>query len=139
MQVVDLCGLWVMEKRWISPLVNGRASPPVLRALFSIFRVKICRYGVQVVVAAPHAIRSSRLQPHLGGNVERLVGVVWSSRISSGYGDLHIIKELHRQFFLLLRQADSGRSDRVARRRHGLEVEDEGLLKDLVVSLLLIC
>jgi hypothetical protein len=30
------------------------------------------------------------------------VGVVWSSRISSGYGDLRIVKELHRQFFLLL-------------------------------------
>jgi hypothetical protein len=54
------------------------------------------------VVAAPRAIRSSRLQPYLGGNVERLVGVVWSSRVSSGYGDLRIVKELHRQFFLLL-------------------------------------
>jgi hypothetical protein len=28
--------------------------------------------------------------------------VVWSSRISSGCGDLQIIKELHRQFFLFL-------------------------------------
>jgi hypothetical protein len=40
---------------------------------------------------------------HLGGNIERLVGVVWSSRISSGCGDLRIVKELHWQFFLLLR------------------------------------
>jgi hypothetical protein len=32
------------------------------------------------------------------------------------------------------RQVDSGRSGRGgARRRHGLEVEDEGLLKDLIV------
>jgi hypothetical protein len=56
-----------------------------------------------VVVAAARAIRSPRLQPHFGGNVERLVGVVWSSRISSGCGHLRIVKELHRQFFLLLR------------------------------------
>jgi hypothetical protein len=89
-----------METRWISTLVDRRAPPLVLRALFSIFRVKICRDGAQVVVAAPRAIRSSRLQPHLGGNMERLVGVVWSSRMSSGCGDLHIVKELHRQFFL---------------------------------------
>jgi hypothetical protein len=31
------------------------------------------------------------------------VGVVWSSRISSGCGDIWIINELHRQFFFLLR------------------------------------
>jgi hypothetical protein len=62
--------------------------------------------GVQVVVTAPRAIRSSRLQPHLGSNVERLVGVVWSSRISSSCGDLRIVKELHRQFFLLLHLRD---------------------------------
>jgi hypothetical protein len=153
-QVADLRGLWVMETRWISTLVDRRAPPLVLRALFSIFRVKICRDGAQVVVAAPRAIRSSRLQPHLGGNMERLVGVVWSSRMSSGCGDLHIVKELHRQFFLLLHLRDGcglldpfgdfpsatnnvrptqGGAAAVARRRHDLEVEDEGLLKDLVV------
>jgi hypothetical protein len=92
-----------MEVRWISALIGGRASPPVLRASFFVFRVKVCRSDAQVVVAAPHAIRSPRLQPHLGGNIERLVVVVWSSRISSGYGDLWIVKELHLQFFLLLR------------------------------------
>jgi hypothetical protein len=54
-------------------------------------------------VAAPRTIRSLRLQPHLGGNIERLVGVVWFSRILSGCGDLRIVKELHRQLFLLLR------------------------------------
>jgi hypothetical protein len=53
-----------------------------------------------------HAIRSPRLQSHLDGNIERLVGVVWSSRISSGCGDLRIVEELHRQFFLLLRLRD---------------------------------
>jgi hypothetical protein len=62
--------------------------------------------GVQVVVTGPRAIRSPRLQPHLGSNVERLVGVVWSSRISSSCGNLRIVKELHRQFFLLLRLWD---------------------------------
>jgi hypothetical protein len=80
--------------------------------------------------------------------------VVWSSRISSGCGDLRIVKELYRQFFLLLRLRDGyGLLDpfgdfpsatnnvrptqrgaaAAARRRHGLEVEDEGLLKDFVV------
>jgi hypothetical protein len=107
-----------------------------------------------VVVAAPRAIIFSRLQPHLDGYVEKLVGMVWSSRISSGCGDLRIVKELHRQFILLLRLRDGcglfdpfgdfpsainnvrlaqGGAAAAARRRHGLEVEDEGLLKDLVV------
>jgi hypothetical protein len=67
-----------MEARWISVLVGGRALPLILRDSFSIFRVKVCRDGAQVVVVAPRAIRSLRLQPHLDGNVERLVGVVWS-------------------------------------------------------------
>jgi hypothetical protein len=110
--------------------------------------------GVQVVVAAPCAIRSHRLQPHLDINIERLFGVVWSSRISSGCGDLRIVKELHRQFFLLLclwdecglldlfgdfpsatnkvRSTQEGVAA-AARHRYGLEIEDEGLLKDLVV------
>jgi hypothetical protein len=93
-----------MEARWISALVGGRALSPVLRASFSVPRVKVCRGGVQVVgVAVSRAIRSSCLQPHLDGNVERLVEVVWSSRILSGCEDLWIVKELHRQFFLFLR------------------------------------
>jgi hypothetical protein len=101
------------------------------------------------------AIRSFRLLPHLTGNVERLVRLVWSSRILSGCGDLWIVKELHQQFFLLLRLQDiyglldpfgdfssttnnikpiqGGGVAAAARHRHGLEVEDEGLLKDLVV------
>jgi hypothetical protein len=86
--------------------------------------------------------------------IERLVGVVWSSKISSGYGDLRIVKELHRQFFLFLRLRDGcglvdpfgdflsatnnvrptqGGAAVAVHRRHGLEVEVEGLLKDLVV------
>jgi hypothetical protein len=65
-----------MEERWISVFVGGRVPTPILRTLFFIFRVKVCRGGAQVKVAAPRAIRSLRLQPHLGGNVKRLVGVV---------------------------------------------------------------
>jgi hypothetical protein len=85
-----------MEARWISPFVSGRALSPILRATFFVFRVKVCKGDAQVVVAAPRTIRSPRLQPHLGGNIERLVEVVWYSRISSGCGDLWIVKELHR-------------------------------------------
>jgi hypothetical protein len=90
-----------METRSISVLVGERAPSLVLEASLFFFRVKVCRGDAQVVVAVPRAIRSPRLQPHLSGNVERLVGVVWSLRISSGCGDLQIVKELHRQFFLL--------------------------------------
>jgi hypothetical protein len=32
--------------------------------------------------------------------------MAWSSRILSGCGNLRIVKELHRQFFLLLRLQD---------------------------------
>jgi hypothetical protein len=143
-----------MEARWISAFVGGRAPFPVLRVLFFVFRVKICRGGAQSVVAAPRAIRSPRFQPHLGGNVKRLVGVVWSSRISSGCGDLRIVKEFYWRFFLLLHLRDGcnlldpfgdfpfatnnvrptqGGAAAAAHHRHGLEVEDEGHLKDLNV------
>jgi hypothetical protein len=109
-----------------------------------------------VVVVVPRVIRSPRLQPHLRSNAGRLVGAVWSLRISSSCGDLWIVKELHRQFFLLLRLWDGcglldpfgefpsttyyarltqGGAAAVARRRYRLEVEDEEFLKDLVVIL----
>jgi hypothetical protein len=135
-------------------LVGGRASSPVLRVSFSVLRIKVCRGGAQVVVASSPAIRSLRLQPHLSGNVERLVGVVWSSRISSGCGDLRIVNELHRQFFLFLRLQDEcgfldpfddfpsatnnvrptqGGAAAATRRQHGLEVEDKVLLKNLII------
>jgi hypothetical protein len=143
-----------MEVQWISVLVGGSAPFLVLRASFFVFRVKVCRDGAQVVVAAPRTIRSPRLHPHLDGNVARLMGVVWSSRILSSCRDLQIVKELHRQFFFLLclwggcglldpfgdfpsttnnvRPTQGGEAV-AACRRHGLEVKDEGLLKDLVV------
>jgi hypothetical protein len=60
-----------MEALWILVFVGERAPSPILRALFFVFRVKVCRGGVEVVVTTPHVIRSSQLQPHLGGNVER--------------------------------------------------------------------
>jgi hypothetical protein len=144
-----------MEVRWISALVGGRALSLVLRNSFFAFRViKVCRSGARMVVATPRTIRISRLQPHLGGNIERLVEVVCSSRILSGCGNLWIVKELHRQLFLLLRlrggcglhdpfddfpfatsnvKPIQGGAAAAARHRHGLEVEDEGLLKDLVI------
>ena len=106
-----------------------------------------------MVAAASLPIKSSQLQPHLDGDVEKLVGVVWSSWISSGWGDLRIFMELHRQFNLLHLRDGCGLLDpfgdfpsatnnvrptqggaaAAARRRHGLEVEDEGLLKDRIV------
>jgi hypothetical protein len=84
------------------------------------------------------------------------MGVVWSLRILFSCGDLWIVKELHRQIFLLLRLWDGcglfdpfgdfpsatnnvrptqGGAAAAAHRRHGLEIEDEGLLKDLVIFL----
>jgi hypothetical protein len=59
-----------------------------------------------VVVAVPHVIMFLRLQPHLDGDVEKLVGVVWSSRILAGCGDLRNVKDLHWQFIILLRLRD---------------------------------
>jgi hypothetical protein len=79
---------------------------------------------------------------------------VWSWKISSGCEDLRIVKEFHRQFFFLLHLRDGcglldpfgdfpsatnnirptqGGAAAAARRRHGLKVEDEGLLKDFIV------
>jgi hypothetical protein len=43
--------------------VCGRAPPPVLRAFFSIFRVKVYRGGVYVVVAVPRGIRYPDFNP----------------------------------------------------------------------------
>lgn len=59
-----------------------------------------------MVVAASLPIRSPLLQPHLDRDVEKLVGVVSSSRTSSGYEDLQIVEELHRQFIILIRLWD---------------------------------
>jgi hypothetical protein len=74
------------------------------------------------------------------------VGVVLSSRILSGCGDLQIVMELHRQFIFLLCLRDgcgfldpfgdfssATNNVRSTQGGHGLEVEVEGLLKNLVV------
>jgi hypothetical protein len=121
--------------------------------------VKVWWDGAQVVAAASSLIKSPRLQPYLGGDVKKLVGVVLSSRTSSGCGDLRIVKELHRRFILLLRLLDGcgllgpfgdflsatnnampalDGAVAVARRRHGLEVEDEGHLKNFDVIFLVV-
>ena len=134
-----------MEAQWISALVGGRAP-------FFWFSVQVCWGGVQLVAATLLAIMSPQFQPHLDGNVEKLMGVVWFSSTSSGGGGLRIVMELHRQIILLLRLRDGcglldpfgdfpstsnnvrlalGGAAAAARRRHGLEVEDEGHLKDL--------
>jgi hypothetical protein len=106
------------------------------------------------VAAKFSSINSLQLQPHLDGDVEKLIGVMWFSWISSGYGDLRIFMELHRRLFLLLRLRDrcclvdpfgnfshttnnvrpsQGVEAAVAHRQHGLDVEDEGHLKNFVV------
>ena len=118
------------------------------------FSVQVCRGSALLVAAALIAIMSPRLQPRLGGDVEKLVGVVWFSRISFGGGGLWIVMEFHRRFILLLRLWDGcglfdpfgdfpsatnnirsalGGAAAAARHRHSLEVEDEGHLKDLIV------
>jgi hypothetical protein len=75
------------------PSGHGRAADRGLtRATFPSFwgfvpcRFSVCRGGAQVVVAASRAIMFPRLQPHLDGDVEKLVGVVWSLRILSSCG-----------------------------------------------------
>jgi hypothetical protein len=82
------------------------------------------------------------------------VGVLSSSSFSYGCGDLRIVKDLQRQFILLLcirngcvlldsfsdfpsatnnaKPTQRGAAA-AAHHRHGLKVEDEGLLNDLVV------
>jgi hypothetical protein len=106
------------------------------------------------VAVASSPIKSPRFQPRLGGDAEKLVGVVWFSMTSSGCGDLRIAKELHRRLFLLLRlwngcglfdpfgdfpsatynvRTALGGAAAAARHRHDLEVEDEGHLKDFVI------
>jgi hypothetical protein len=98
-----------------------------------------------VAAAAFSPIKSPRLQPHLDNDVENLVGVVWSSMTSSGCGDLWIIKELHRRFFLLLRLRDGcgllgpfWKERQRQRRRNDLEFEDEEHLKDFDVILIFV-
>lgn len=107
-----------------------------------------------MVVVWPHAIMFPGFNPISMATSRSSWVCVWSSRVSSGCGDLRIVKKLHRQFILFLRLrngcglfdpfgdfpsainnvrlAQEGAAA-AARRRHGLEVEDEGLLKDLVV------
>ena len=121
---------------------------------FSGFLIKFCWGDVLMVMASSLSIMSPQFQSHLGGDVENLVGVVCFSRAFSGGDDLRIIVELHRWFILLLRHRNGcglfdpfgdfpsatnnvrpaqGGAAAAARRRHGLEVEDEGHLKYLVV------
>jgi hypothetical protein len=50
-----------MEAVWNSAFVGARAPPSVLRSSFFVFRVKVYRNDAQVLVAAPRAIRSTRL------------------------------------------------------------------------------
>ena len=125
--------------------------------MISVFVVSLSSFvggGALLVAAALLAIMSSRLQPHLNGDVEKLVGVVWFWRISSGGGGLWITMERHRRFILLLQLWDGcglfdpfddfpsannnvrpalGGAVAAARHRHGLEVEDEEHLKFIVV------
>jgi hypothetical protein len=60
-----------MEVGWILASVDRRA-------LFSGFRVKVWWGGAQVVATASSPTKFFRFQPYLDGDVEKLVGVVWS-------------------------------------------------------------
>jgi hypothetical protein len=137
-----------------SPWRRGGSLPSLVEKLhFSSFRVRDWWGSGQVVAAAPSPI-NSRFLCHLSCDIENFVGVVWSSRASSSCGDLWIVKELHRRFIVLLRLWEGcglwgpfgdfpsatnnvglalGGSTAAMHSRHGLEVEDEGRLKDFVV------
>jgi hypothetical protein len=107
-----------------------------------------------VATATSSPVKSLRLQPHLDSDIEKLVGMVWFLRTSSGWEDLRIVMEIHHQLFFLLRLWDGcglldpfgnfssatnnvrltqGGAAAAAHRRHGLEVEDEGHLKNFIV------
>jgi hypothetical protein len=77
-------GPWRYGRSWL--LSAGGLRFPLLGASFPVFRVFVCRDDAQVAMAVPHAIMFPWIQPHLDGDGEKLVGVVWSSRISSGCG-----------------------------------------------------
>jgi hypothetical protein len=125
----------------------GSQTPSAGGIRFFGFRVKVWWGGAQVVAAMSSPIKSPWLQPHLDGDVEKFVGVVWSSRTSSGCGCLRIVKELHRRFILLLHLWDGcgflgpfgdflsainnvrtamGGAAATTRHQHSLKVEDEG-------------
>ena len=101
------------------------------------------------MAAALLAITYSWLQPHFEGDAEKLVGVVWYSRISSGGDGLRIVMEPYRWFILLflllcngcylldpfgdfpsatnnIRLALGGAAT-AARRRHGLRLKMKGI------------
>ena len=59
-----------------------------------------------MVTASSISIMSPQFRSHLGGDVEKLMGVVCFSRAFSSGGDLRIVVELHRRFILLLRHRD---------------------------------
>jgi hypothetical protein len=91
------------------PLGHGnRVDPPLLAGwlCFSVLRIQIWWAGAQVVAWASSSIKSPQLQPYVDSDVEKLVGVVWSSMTSYGCGDLWIIKELHRRFIFFLHLRD---------------------------------
>jgi hypothetical protein len=76
------CSLWAMEAGWIlAPSMGGLC--------FLVFRIQVWWGGAQVVAAAYFStIKFLRFQHHLYGDVEMLVGVVWSSKFSSSCGDI---------------------------------------------------
>ena len=65
------------------------------------FSVQVCLGGALLVMAALVVIMFLGFQPHLGGDVEKLVSVVWFSRTSSGCGDLRIVKEINSYSFFV--------------------------------------
>jgi hypothetical protein len=62
-----------MDAGWISVSVGRRA--PLFR-----FMIKVWCGSAQIVAVASSPIKYPRLQSHLGGDVEKFVGVVWFSR-----------------------------------------------------------
>ena len=118
------------------------------------FRVKVLWDNAQLVAARHFPIKSPWLQPHLGSDADKFVGVVWRWRSSYRHEASSVV---HPFFWLRdgcclfdpfgdfpsatnnVKPALGGVAA-AARRRHGLEVEDEGHLKVLVViSFLLRC
>jgi hypothetical protein len=132
-----------MEARWILAFIGGRALSPLLKASFFVLGSRFAGAalgGGGSTLVSPASTPSRQQRQEACGS-----GVVFENFLC--LWDLRIVKELHRQFFLLLRLRDEcgsfdpfvdilsatnhvrptqGGAAAAARHQHGLEVASQG-------------